>query len=94
LESSWNLNVYNGLAWFIWTLKYTSYGQKKGRESNWQFDSRSLKVKNRLNFLASRWRATYCWKVLNKGYNFALDLILIGGLHTKLWPPKSQEFQL
>ncbi len=24
-----------------------SYGQKKGRESNWQFDSRSLKVGNR-----------------------------------------------
>jgi hypothetical protein len=24
-----------------------SYGQKKGRESNWQFDSRSLKVRNR-----------------------------------------------
>ncbi len=26
----------------------TSYGQKKGRESNWQFDSRPLKVGNRL----------------------------------------------
>jgi hypothetical protein len=24
----------------------TSYGQKKGRESNWQFDSRPLKVWN------------------------------------------------
>ncbi len=24
-----------------------SYGQKKGRESDWQFDSRPLKVKNR-----------------------------------------------
>ncbi len=22
------------------------------------------------------------------GYNFALNLILIGGLHTKLWDPK------
>jgi hypothetical protein len=27
----------------------TSYGQKKGRESNWQFDSRPLKVGNRPN---------------------------------------------
>ncbi len=27
----------------------TSYGKKKGRESNWQFDSRPLKVKNRLH---------------------------------------------
>jgi hypothetical protein len=26
-----------------------SYGKKKGRESNWQFDSRPLKVKNRLD---------------------------------------------
>jgi hypothetical protein len=25
----------------------TSYDQKKGRESNWQFDSREVKVKNR-----------------------------------------------
>jgi hypothetical protein len=32
--------------------------------------------------------ATYHWKALNKGYNFALDLILIKGLHTKLWCPK------
>jgi len=35
-----------------------------------------------------RWRETYRWKALNKGYNFALDLILIEGLHTKLWGPK------
>jgi hypothetical protein len=27
-------------------------------------------------------------KALNKGYNFASDLISIGGLHTKLWGPK------
>ncbi len=37
----------------------TSYGQKKGRESNWQIDSRPLKVKNHPNFLPCRWRATY-----------------------------------
>ncbi len=35
-----------------------------------------------------RWRATYCWKALDEGYNFVLDLISIGGLHTKLWGPK------
>jgi hypothetical protein len=28
------------------------------------------------------------WKALDKGYNFVLDLISIGGLHTKLWGPK------
>ncbi len=27
---------------------------------------------------------TYCWKALDKDYNFALDLIAIGGLHRKL----------
>jgi hypothetical protein len=30
------------------------------------------------------WRATYRCKSLNKGYNFALDLIAIQGLHKKL----------
>jgi hypothetical protein len=65
-----------------------SYEQKKGWESNWQFDSWPLKVKNRPDFLTCRWCATYRWKALNEGYNFALDLILIEGLHTKLWAPK------
>jgi hypothetical protein len=65
----------------IWN---TSYGQMKGRESNCQFDSQPLKVRNRPNFLACRPCATYRWKSLNKGYNFALDLIAIGGLHKKL----------
>jgi hypothetical protein len=69
----------------IWN---TSYSQKKGRESNWQFDSRPLKVKNRLDFFSCRWHATYHWKALNKRYNFVLDLILIRGLHAKLWRPK------
>jgi hypothetical protein len=69
----------------------TSYGYKKGRESNWQFDSRPLKVKNRSEFLACKWHAKYCWKDLNEGYNFALDLISIRGLHTKLWAPKVAE---
>jgi hypothetical protein len=61
-------------------ISNTSYGQKKGRESNWQFDSWPLKVTNRPNFLAFRWRATYSWKSFDEGYNFALDLILIRGL--------------
>jgi hypothetical protein len=69
-------------------LKHTSYCQKKGRESNWQFDSQTLNVGNRPNFLACRWCATYSWKNPDKGYNFALDLISIEGLHAKLWGPK------
>jgi hypothetical protein len=69
----------------IWN---TSYGQKKGRESNWQFDSRPLKVKNRPDFLACRWRVTHRWKAFDEGYNFSLNLISIGCVHTKLWGPK------
>jgi hypothetical protein len=42
-----------------------SYGQKKGRESNWQFDSRPLKVENRplpdLRIESATWR----WKDLD-----------------------------
>jgi hypothetical protein len=47
-----------------------SYGQKKGRESNWQFDSRPLKVGNRpfpdIRFESATWRS----KDLDEGYNF------------------------
>jgi hypothetical protein len=62
----------------------TSYVRKKGRESNWQFDSRPLKVGNRPDYLACRRRATYHWKAIDEAYNFALDLIAIEGFHKKL----------
>jgi hypothetical protein len=75
----------------IWN---TSYGQEKGQESNWQFDSRPLKVGNWLDFLVCRWCATYRWKVFDEGYNFVLDLISIGALYTNYGAPKSQESQL
>jgi hypothetical protein len=58
----------------------TSYGKKKGRESNWQFGSQPLKVGNRPNPGVCRWSATHCFKALNDSYKFSLDLILIGGL--------------
>ncbi len=57
-----------------------SYGQKKRRESKCQFDFRPLKYKNRPDVLACRCYATYRWKPLDEGYNFALDLTSIGGL--------------
>jgi hypothetical protein len=34
--------------------------------------------------LTYRQCATYRWKALNKGYNFSLNLIAIGGLNKKL----------
>jgi hypothetical protein len=48
-----------------------SYGQKKGQDLNYQFDSQPLKVKNHPDFLMCRWHATYRWKVLDEAYNFA-----------------------
>jgi hypothetical protein len=80
LEISWNMTHLD--------TSNTSYGQKKGWESNCQFDFWPLKVGNCFDFLAFRWRATYFWKDLDKGYNFALNIIVIKGFHTKLWAPK------
>jgi hypothetical protein len=65
-----------------------SYGQKKGRESNWQFDSRPLKVGNRplpdLRMESATWR----WKYLDEGYKFGLDLIAIRLRSRELWASK------
>ncbi len=65
-----------------------SYGQKKGRESNWQFDSRPLKVGNRplpdVRFEFATWR----WKDLDEGYNIGSDLVAIQLCSRELWPFK------
>jgi hypothetical protein len=63
----------------------TSYGKNKGRESNWQFDSRQLKVENPPDPGACKWSATHRWKILNESYKFAWDLIPIRGLRKELW---------
>ncbi len=69
----------------IWS---PSYGQKKGRESNWQFDSRPLKVGNRPP-PDVRWQcATRCWKALEESYNFGSNLVPIQARGEKLWMPK------
>jgi hypothetical protein len=65
-----------------------SYGQKKGRESNWQFDSRPLKVGNRPAPDARFGSATRRWKDLDEGYNFGSDLVAIRGRGEELCPPK------
>jgi hypothetical protein len=65
-----------------------SYGQKKGQESNWQFDSRPLKVGNRpLCDVFSR-SATWRWKALDESYNFGSNLVSIRVRGEKLWTPK------
>jgi hypothetical protein len=62
-----------------------SYGQKKGRESNWQFDSRPLKVGNRCLLDIRLECATWRWKDLDEGYNFGSDLVAIQLCSRELW---------
>jgi hypothetical protein len=69
----------------IWN---TSYGQKKGQESNCQFDFRPEKVKNRPNLLIYRQCATYRWKDLDESYNFATNCTSIQDALAKLWGSK------
>jgi hypothetical protein len=66
----------------------TSYSKKKGRESNWQFDSRPLKVGNWPDPGVCRWSATHHWKALKGTYRFASNLISIEGLSKQLWTRK------
>jgi hypothetical protein len=65
-----------------------SYGQKKGRESNLQFDSRPLKVGNRSLLDLRIESATWRWKDLDKGYNFGSDLVGIELCSRELWALK------
>jgi hypothetical protein len=62
----------------------TSYGRKKGQESNCQFDSRPLKFGNRPDPGVCRWSATHRWKALEESYKFSLKLVSIGGLSWEL----------
>jgi hypothetical protein len=70
-----------------------SYGQKKGRESNWQFDSRPLKVGNRPLPDICRRIATWRSKALEESYNFGLDLAPIEVGSWEIWAPKVPELQ-
>jgi hypothetical protein len=70
-----------------------SYGQKKGRESNWQFDSRPLKVGNRPVPDVRSESAARRWKALFEGYNFGSDLVPNGGRGEKLWSSKVPRLQ-
>jgi hypothetical protein len=54
-----------------------SYEQKKGRESNWQFDSRPLKVRNRPLPDLRIESVIRCCKDINEGYEFGLNLVAI-----------------
>jgi hypothetical protein len=66
----------------------TSYGLKKGRESNWQFDSRPQKVGNRPDPSVCRGSVTHHWKAIEENYKISSDLIPIQGLNRELRAPK------
>jgi len=66
----------------------SSYGQKKSQESNWQFDSRPLKVKNRHLSDVRIESAIRRWKDLDEGYKFGSDLVTIRLCSRELWAPK------
>jgi len=71
----------------------SSYGQKKGRESNCQFDSQPLKVGNRpLPDVSSR-SATWSWKALDESYNFGSNLVPIRVWGEELWAFKVPRLQ-
>jgi hypothetical protein len=65
-----------------------SYGQKKGRESNWQVDSWPLKVGNRPVPDVRSKSATRRWKALFEGYKIGSDLVAIRGCGEELWLSK------
>ncbi len=62
-----------------------SYRQKKGRELNWQFDSRPLKVRNRCLPDIQIGSAIRHLKDLDEGYNFGSDLVAIQLCSRELW---------
>jgi hypothetical protein len=72
----------------IWTFETQVMAKRKVESQITNLDSRPLKVKSWPNFLVCRQRATYNWKDLHEGYNFALNVIVIGGLHAKLCASK------
>jgi hypothetical protein len=70
-----------------------SYGQKKGWESNWQFDSRPLKVGNRPLLDIALKSATRSWKALDESYNIDSRLVPIRVWGEELWPFKVPRVQ-
>jgi len=51
-------------------------------------------AKKRAGNQIGRWSATHRWKAREESYKFALDLILIRGLHKELWLRKVPEVQI
>ncbi len=94
LESSWSVDVQNGLAWAIWTSATQVMGKRRsGSQTSSLFDSWPLKVRNRpLPNVCSK-SATWRWKALDERYNFGSNLVPIQVWDEKLWTLKVSGLQ-
>jgi hypothetical protein len=92
LESSWNVDVWNGLTWPIWTPKHKLW-TKERLGVKLEFDSRPLKVGNRPDFLACKQRATYRWKFLMRATTL-LQTSLRSVYRQSYEPPNLRKSQL
>jgi len=63
----------------------TSYGKKKGRELNWQFDSRPQKVENRPDPSVCRWNATHYWQHTIRKLSTRATSLLQTSSQSKVW---------
>ncbi len=86
LESSWNVNVWNGLALSFGYLKHKLW-PKEGpgvKLPVW------LPTRKSWESSLFTWLQSSCnsWKAFDESYNFALNRISIRGLFVKLWGSK------
>jgi len=72
----------------IWTSETQVVSKRRAGSQTTNLTPDQKKVGNQPDLLVCRWRATYHWKVLDKGYNFTWDYISIRGLFAKLWGSK------
>jgi hypothetical protein len=88
LESYWNLDVQNGLAWPIWTSTTQVMAKRKaGSQTGSLIPNHGKSGINPIPLcVGGVWHAV--GKLLTRGYNFGLDFIPIEGLHKKLWSRK------
>jgi hypothetical protein len=87
LKRYWNLDVKICLHDPFWHLKHKLWPKERSKVklAIWL---PIIKSQESSDFLMCRWHATYRWKALDEGYNFASDLIEIKGFHAKLQAPK------
>jgi hypothetical protein len=84
LERSSNVDIENALALAIRTFAAQVMGKRRAGSQTGSLDSRPLKVGNRPLPDVRFQRATCHWKDLDERYNFAQDVVSIGGQGEKI----------